>query len=131
MNAFDQIIARIERLRTEYLDQKLMLETSSPGEPSVTRAFLSKQAAITAADLGMLRDYVESLRNEAEEAPVKPWYDANPGEVWVITFENEKLYALVDEDCDFVISDETAGRSWVSMRHPAITAGHRVLEAIK
>lgn len=70
------------------------------------------------------------MNDETLEAPVKPWYDAEPGEVWVITFKNEKRYALVDEDCDFVISDDAAGVNWMSMRHPAITAGHRVLEAL-
>lgn len=127
---FDQIIAEIERLRASFVYERKMYATASPDEPTLRQTLLSTQAAITAANLGMLRDRVEALRNEAEEAPVKPWHGANPGEVWVITYENKTQYALVDDDRDFIISDEGLAADVLAVG-PHITAGRRVLEAIK
>lgn len=127
---FERVIARIESLQTAYAETRQNWQQMAINESEDVLLPLSVLAGVVSEDFKRLLDFVEALRTEAAPEPKKPWYDAEPGEVWVITFENEKLYALVDEDCDFVISDETAGRSWVSMRHPAITAGHRVLEAL-
>lgn len=130
---FDQIIAQIEQLRGVYIEARKMLETSSPDKSSVTLAFLSAQASVTAAELGFLLEYVEPLRAEAgaeEEAePEKPWLDARPGEVWKVTISGETRLAGVDVDGDFMSYFDGYWGQATNTHSSTITAGHRVLEA--
>lgn len=132
MNAFDQIIEQIDRLRATYVDQRKMYEAISPDNPTLTQVLLSTKAAVIASDLALLRKRVEALRTEAEaeEELVKPWHGAKPGEVWVITYENVERYALVDDDCAFIFTDNNDGPTWLFITDPLVTGGYCVLEAL-
>lgn len=52
----------------------------------------------------------------------KPWHDAKPGEVWLISYRGAESAVVIDEDRDFHIR----GLGFRNILAPEITAGRRI-----
>lgn len=53
----------------------------------------------------------------------KPWHDAEPEEVWILTIDGEEVLALIDEDREF---HHRSQRRFRSVLDESITAGRRI-----
>lgn len=57
----------------------------------------------------------------------KPWHDAKPGEVWVITYRNAEFAVVINENHEFSIPQ----RGFRAITHPKVTAGRRIWPEVR
>lgn len=86
---------------------------------------------ITKAKAGHDRSHLEKVAKAYFDAhPVsKPWYDAKPGEVWVLTTDGDVYAWGVGDGPDLGRFVYIGGVSNIQLDHPSITAGRRIFPA--